>query len=81
MLSSFRTTSLTRFVLLLLALGLLAGCGGRPGIFRGREPEEPAPPLSQPSFAHFDQRPHFPDRLIIPAIDLDTPVVELGWSA
>ncbi|MCB0160828.1 MAG: sortase [Caldilineaceae bacterium] len=81
MLSSFRIPSLTRIILLLLALGLLAGCGGRPNIFRGREPEEPAPPLSQPAFSHFDQRPHFPDRLIIPAIDLDTPVVELGWSA
>lgn len=82
MLSSSRHSSLTRIASLLLAGAILAGCGGRPSIFRGREPKEPeAPPLSQPAFAQFDQRPHFPDRLLIPAIELDTPVVELGWSA
>ena len=37
--------------------------------------------MQPPTFARFDERVYVPDRIIIPSIDMDTPVVELGWSA
>ena len=73
-----RTFSLT--VLVMTAL-TLAGCGAVARVFSPHPPEEPVPPFSMPVFADFDRREYLPDRLIIPAIELDTPVVELGWSA
>lgn len=74
-----RSYSVTLF--LILSAFLLAGCSVLSNIFAPHPPEEPAPPFSQPQFADFDVREQMPDRLVIPAIELDTPVVELGWSA
>ena len=79
--------------ILLLAALLLSGCGLMRRVFprMGQgdaettpTPEiviDPLPPVRPARFADFDDRTYMPDRLIIPAIDLDTPVVELGWSA
>lgn len=70
--------------LLAVALLLLAGCG----FFGSKEPETtepkialPAPPIQPSVFADFDGRAYVPDRIIVPAIELDSPVIDLGWSA
>ncbi|MBV7329340.1 sortase [Chloroflexi bacterium TSY] len=39
----------------------------------------PTPPLRNPAIARPGARGLLPDKIEIPAIDLDTPVVELGW--
>jgi sortase A len=83
-LSSFQRLLHFVFVFVVSIL-LLTGCG----FFGSKdEPESepetllPAPPAMQPStFANFDERAYIPDRIIIPSIEMDTPVVELGWSA
>jgi len=41
----------------------------------------PAPPAAPAPFASFDNRAYMPDRLLIPSIDLDTTVRDLGWSS
>ncbi|NJN81244.1 MAG: sortase [Caldilineaceae bacterium] len=60
---------------MLVGVGLLSGgCG----FFQ--QPENPAPPaIGLPEFAQSDTGPAIPARLVLPTIDLDTPVVELGW--
>lgn len=68
----------------LLALMLVSGCG------RGHESSAlpPLPPLAAPpqpktvaqSKPLVTLRPAVPERLTIPAVDLDVPVVELGWK-
>ena len=70
---------------LALCLLLLTGCGFF-GSSRNRSPEEPTvthppAPVRPAVFADFDERTYIPDRVVIPAISLDTPVVDLGWSA
>ncbi len=40
---------------------------------------EPAPPRQVPALQHPSNRGHLPDRLVIPTVDLDIPVIELGW--
>lgn len=68
-------------LLLLLAL-LLSGCGDSTSSNTAQAQSlEPAPPLGGPKLA----RPVIPqqakpDRLVLPAINVDVPVVELGWS-
>jgi sortase A len=44
------------------------------------EGEGPAAPVAPASFSHIVGQSQTPTRLTIPAIELDTPVVELGWS-
>ena len=90
--SAFRRHAVLIFILL-VCLFLLTGCGFIKRVFPnvGRRNAEatptpvavidPLPPLRPVRFADFDSRTYLPDRLIIPAIGLDTPVVELGWSA
>ena len=68
-------------ICLLVATLLLSGCGLREALFGPRAPREPVPPMQPPAFAEFDDRVYLPDRLSIPAIELEIPVVELGWSA
>ncbi len=41
---------------------------------------EPAPPRQAPVLQHPVSQGYLPDRLVIPVIDVDIPVVELGWS-
>lgn len=69
--------------LLIMAL-LAAGCGGFSAdraAAHESSAARPAPPQLGPgAFADFDARTFMPDRISIPAIKLDTPVVELGWS-
>lgn len=83
----FSRLDLRHLSILLFCALLLSGCGFFGSSSRSKpepEPERalPAPPAMQPStFARFDERAYRPDRIIIPAIDMDTPVVELGWSA
>ena len=74
----------TLFAILATSLFLLTGCG----FFGSRDqelqdPERllPAPPVQPALFADFDGRAYVPDRIVVPAIDLDSPVVDLGWSA
>jgi sortase A len=72
-----QTRHIQRLVGLLISLGwLLAGCG------TPTQAAEPAPPPVQVALAPASA-PHglLPDRLVIPAIHLDSKVVELGWSA
>jgi sortase A len=64
-------------ILLLVVVGLIAGCG-RPSEAAAASP--PAPPPNKAVVMHPAQPGVLPERLVIPAIDLDTPVVELGWS-
>ena len=71
----------------------LAGCGSRrkarkqaestpiPAPTMALEYSVPAPPIAPASFDSFDNRAYRPDRLVIPALDLDTPVIPLGWSS
>lgn len=82
--NSFRS-----FLVLLFSALLLTGCGffgSRAESEATPEAETEAPALEPasirpPTFARFDERVYVPDRIIIPSIDMDTPVVELGWSA
>lgn len=41
----------------------------------------PVPELRPARFSDFDAQQDVPDRIMIPAIDLETSVVELGWRA
>jgi len=43
--------------------------------------DHPAAPLAAPVFHQPDAKPVLPSRLVIPTIEADMPVVELGWSA
>jgi sortase A len=74
-----RTNHQQAFYSLILLAGilLLAGCG-RP---TAAAAPAPAPPLNAPLAMHPMQAPVMPDRLVIPTIELDIPVIELGWSA
>jgi sortase A len=76
---------------LALALMFLAGCSGRERTGQAPPPpssrtfevvavDGPVAPLAPPSFANVSGQPQLPSRLEIPAIAVDTPVVELGWS-
>lgn len=61
---------------------LLAGCGRSTASSNTAQAQvvEPAPPLGAPKLARPAAPKALPDRLVLPAIDIDVPVVELGWS-
>lgn len=62
---------------------LLGGCGGSETNDSTAQAQsaEPAPPMSAPRLARPVALPQArPDRLVLPAIHVDIPVVELGWS-
>jgi sortase A len=40
---------------------------------------EPVPPRQAPALQHPASPGYLPERLVIPAVDVDIPVVELGW--
>lgn len=76
---------------------VLAGCGARASASVAAAPpppvgaftdmravaaaERPAAPLGAPVFHQPDAKPILPSRLVIPTIEADMPVVELGWSS
>ena len=70
-------------ITLLAFVILLSGCGDSEvaGNTAQAQSIEPAPPMGAPQLAH---RPGnataLPDRLLLPTIHVDIPVVELGWS-
>lgn len=68
---------------LLLCLLLLCGCGGATPLANPVQAQsnEPAPPLQAPKLAHPTYQGMLPDRLVASTIKLDSPIVELGWSA
>ena len=59
-------------VLLLAATAALAGCGPV-------QPSPPPPAQIEQVTASSEERASLPDRLEIPGINVDVPVVELGW--
>lgn len=66
---------------LLVGMIFLNGCGGSTaGSPALAQDAEPAPPVSAPKLAHPPSAKAMPDRLVMPAIAIDIPVVELGWS-
>ena len=69
--------SFLAFVLLLSACGESEAAGHT----AQAQSIEPAPPMGAPQLAHRSgNTPALPDRLVLPTIHVDTPVVELGWS-
>lgn len=86
-----------RFLIIGLTMALillvLAGCGSRrrarkqteatpiPVPTMALEYSVPAPPIAPADFESFDNRAYRPDRLVIPALDLETSVAPLGWSS
>jgi sortase A len=67
------------FILFVLLAGLLAGCSRPTAASTAPTPAPPAPPPQVALGPHTLDKPRLPERLTIPAIQLDVPVVELGW--
>lgn len=83
---SIYPTPFLRTVLLSgLLLLVLCGCGRASAAeATAVPPVEPAAPVAKPQLAHpvaASSQPLRPDRLVLPAIHVDIPVVELGWSS
>ena len=68
-----RTNRQATLFIALLAVVLLSGCG------RWRKPEPAPPPIHPPQLSAMPNPTGLPTRLLLPAIDLDADVVELGW--
>lgn len=83
------------FIALLLGVLTMAGCGRTASASEAAPPVEnsgfvdmttvaassrPVAPITAPVFHQPDAKPVLPNRLVIPAIKADMPVVELGWS-
>ncbi|MBX3011918.1 MAG: sortase [Caldilineaceae bacterium] len=68
-------------VLLLCVVLLLGGCGRANRSSVQAQSVEPAPPVGAPKLAHPTGQRLLPDRLVLPAIQVDIPVIELGWSS
>ncbi len=66
---------------LIALLFVVAGCG-KPAETPAATTVLPVPtaPMQSPSLSSH-RGPDIPDRLVVPAIHIDTPVVELGWHA
>jgi len=77
-----RTPLFQLFTLSILSgILLLSGCGSAADSNTAlAQAAEPAPPASAPKLARPPVAKAMPDRLVLPAIQLDIPVVELGWS-
>jgi sortase A len=83
-------------VAFLLVVMTIAGCGRTASASEAAPPVEsasafvdmstvsassrPAAPITAPVFHQPDAKPVLPNRLVIPAIKAEMPVVELGWS-
>ncbi len=83
------------FIALLLGVLTMAGCGRTASASEAAPPVEnsgfvdmttvaassrPVAPITAPVFHQPDAKPVLPNRLVIPSIKADMPVVELGWS-
>jgi sortase A len=78
-----RRASLFQLFTLTILSGILflSGCSGSTTSSTAlAQDAEPAPPASAPKLARPPVAKAMPDRLVLPAIQLDIPVVELGWS-
>lgn len=78
-----RRTSPRQFLTLSILAGIifLSGCGRATTSNKAlAQDAEPAPPASAPPLAHPPVAKALPDRLVMPAIQIDIPVVELGWN-
>jgi len=68
----------------LLLVPFLSACAVVDSLAQAASPAtpvgKPAPSIQSPMAEHPEVPRHLPERLQVPAIDLDTPVVELGWS-
>lgn len=69
---------LLTFILLTLTGCNRAGQSNAIALARGNEP---VPPRQESVLQHPAGQGYLPDRLVVPTIDLDIPVVELGWSS
>lgn len=86
--SPARGLSRRRFLWGLAAIPLLAGCGSSasptptplPAASSPTDHAEPAPPIGARAPGGLDQAASHPYRLELPSIEVDIPVVELGWN-
>lgn len=82
--SKLKTRPVKWLIVSLLTFTLLfTGCGrssSEPNTAQAQS-IEPAPPAQGPKIAHPIRGVALPDRILLPTIDIDIPVVELGWSS
>lgn len=73
-----------KWVIFIVTLVLLAGCSRPASLSSSAQAhsDTEAPPIAMvaPKLARPAVVKAMPDRLVMPAINIDTPVVELGWS-
>jgi sortase A len=83
--NNLATVTMQRRDLLFFLLTLVGGtsCAGRRNSSAAAQTlaQPPTPPPHAPLGEAAGAQGYLPDRIAIPAIDLDTPVVELGWSS
>lgn len=78
------TRSVHGLIIRWLALMLcLAGCGRSSSQANTAQAQsvEPVPPVQAPRVAHPSVKTALPERLVLPTIHIDIPVVELGWNS
>jgi len=78
------TRSVHGLIVSLLALTLLfTGCGRSSSQTNTAQAQsiEPVPPAQAPKVARPIMEAGLPNRLVLPTIDIDIPVVELGWGS
>ncbi len=68
-----------QFVILFTFTALLSGCAWVDSIF-GTEPQLPAPPITVPILAAPAAQSGVPNQLVLPTLNANIRVVELGWS-
>ncbi len=83
----FRRNTIRNLLLSSLIILLLSSCGRASDDDNTVQAQslEPTPPLQRPPVVHPTTarltQSVLPDRLVLPAIEIDIPVVELGWSS
>ncbi len=90
--------SLFAGLMLVIVMGVMAGCGRSASAGEGTQQRaveaapftdltdtgsasRPVAPFKAPSFHEEGALQILPSRLVVPSIDLDIPVIELGWSS
>lgn len=69
----------TQFAILLFITTLLSGCTWWDSIF-DTEPQLPVPPINVPILAAPAAQSGVPNKMLLPTLNADIRVVELGWS-